>query len=147
MFTLRSATKQEAAAIRQLIHQVGINPMGLDWRRFLVIVDDRDRLLACGQIKPHSDGSLELASLAVVPECRGQGFAQLIVEQIKELYGPPLYLMCRAELQPFYRKFDFRSLVPGEMPRVMKFYYSAIAFVSKLLKRPPDIAIMLWEES
>jgi N-acetylglutamate synthase-like GNAT family acetyltransferase len=146
MITLRSATKQEAAAIRRLIHQVGINPTGLDWRRFLVLVDDSNRLLACGQIKPHGDASLELASLAVVPECRGQGFARLIVEQLKALYGPPLYLMCRAELQPFYRKFGFRSLLPNEMPAVMKLYYSGASFISRLVRQPPRLAIMLWEE-
>ena len=55
MFTLRSATAADFPAIRKLIWQVGINPIGLDWRRFVLAVDEEGRLLGCGQIKPHRE--------------------------------------------------------------------------------------------
>src|SRR5215212_4306440 len=74
-FTLRPALETESAAIKELIHSVGINPMDLDWRRFIVAVDARDQIIAIGQIKPHGSKAdiHELASIAVVPEYRGQG--------------------------------------------------------------------------
>lgn len=38
-FTLRTARAEDDAAIRKLIHQVGINPLGLHWERFILAVD------------------------------------------------------------------------------------------------------------
>ena len=73
MHTIRRATRQDANAIHALIRQVRINPMALDWRRFLVVVDEQHRVIGCGQVKPHADGTRELASLAVVPEWQRQG--------------------------------------------------------------------------
>ena len=66
-FMLRPATQEDFPAIRQLIHLVGINPMSLDWRRFLVAVDSSGQLLGCGQLKPHGKELVELASIAVQP--------------------------------------------------------------------------------
>ena len=79
MYTLRPATAAEFPAIRKLIWQVGINPIGLDWRRFVLAVDEEGRMLGCGQIKPHKGGIRELASIAVVPEARGLGIARAII--------------------------------------------------------------------
>jgi N-acetylglutamate synthase-like GNAT family acetyltransferase len=115
-FTLRPATEQDFPAIRDLIHRVGINPMSLDWRRFTVAVDDEGRLLGCGQLKPHGDGVIELASLAVQPDQRGRGIARTIIEELMGRAARPLYLMCRAELGPFYEKWGFRSLSLRAMP-------------------------------
>ncbi len=114
--TLRPARESEARAIVDLIHRTGINPFGLEWRRFVVIVDDRGRLLACGQIKLHGDGSRELASIAVQPDARGRGLARQVIEHLICGQPAPLYLTCRDELQPFYEKFGFRVLVRSEMP-------------------------------
>ncbi len=115
-FALRPATEQDFPAIRQLIHQVGINPMSLDWRRFVVAVDDRGRLLGCGQLKPHGRDVIELASLAVQPDRRGEGIARAIIEALLPRAPRPLYLICRAELGAFYQKWGFRALEPHEMP-------------------------------
>jgi amino-acid N-acetyltransferase len=115
-FTLRDATEQDFPAIRRLIHQVGINPMSLDWRRFVIAVDDEGRLLGCGQLKPHGKEVVELASLAVQPDQRGQGIAHTIIETLLRRAPRPLYLICRAELGPFYEKWGFRALEPNEMP-------------------------------
>ena len=117
-YTLRAARETDAAAIKQLIRTVGINPMDLDWRRFTVAVDAQDQVLATGQIKPHQKGAIqELASIAVLEEHRGQGLARAIIEQLLEDSPRPLYLTCRSRLQPFYQKFGFQSLSYPEMPR------------------------------
>ncbi len=115
-FSLRAATEQDFPAIRRLIHEVGINPMSLDWQRFVIAVDETGRLLGCGQLKPHGKEVVELASLAVQPDRRGEGIARAIIETLLPRAPRPLYLICRAELGPFYQKWGFRSLEQREMP-------------------------------
>ena len=110
IFTLRPATQADFPAIRRLIHEVGINPMALDWRRFTIAVDANDRLVGCGQVKPHKDGSRELASIAVLPEWRKQGVARAIILHLLETQPRPLYLTCRGRLGPFYEKFGFQDV-------------------------------------
>ncbi len=117
-YTLRPAREADAAAIKNLIRSVGINPMDLDWRRFVVAVDEQDNVIATGQIKPHQKGAiLELASIAVVEEHRGEGMARAIIEHLLKDSPRPLYLTCRSRLQTFYQKFGFQTLSYQEMPR------------------------------
>jgi len=134
MFVLRPARKEDAAAIRKLIHQVGINPTGLDWRRFTLAVDDRDQMVGCAQVKPHGDGTRELASLAVQPGWRGQGVGRGLIEHFLERNPPPLYLTCRSRLQPLYEKFGFQTLPKAELPP----YFRRIARLAGLFGRGLD---------
>lgn len=114
--TVREARAADFPAIRALIYRVGINPLGLDWRRFLVAESPQDEFIGCVQLKPHADGSLELASLAVVPGWRGHGVARRLILALMAKAPRPLYLTCLGHLQPFYEKFGFRVLAPEEMP-------------------------------
>jgi N-acetylglutamate synthase-like GNAT family acetyltransferase len=122
-FLIRPARETEAVAIKDLIHSVGINPMDLDWRRFIVAVDAQDQILATGQIKPHGKEIHELASIAVAPQHRGQGLARAIIEHLLNDSPRPLYLTCRSKLEPFYEKFGFHAISYEEMPR----YYQRLA--------------------
>ena len=117
--TLRPARETDAGAIKELIHSVGINPMDLDWRRFIVAVDSHDKILATGQIKPHgAKGDIhELASIAVLSEYRGQGLARAIIEHLLKDSPRPLYLSCISSLESLYEKFGFVSISYEEMPR------------------------------
>jgi amino-acid N-acetyltransferase len=116
MFILRPATALDFSAIRALIHTVGINPTGLDWRRFIVAVSTDGEVIGCGQIKPHRDGSDELASIAVVPAWRGQGVARAIIERLISSHPGRLYLTCRGGLRSFYEKFGFRPAALEGLP-------------------------------
>jgi N-acetylglutamate synthase-like GNAT family acetyltransferase len=145
MFTLRGATQQDESAIRALIHQVGINPMALDWRHFLLAVDEKDRMIGCGQIKAHFDGTRELASIAVVPEQRGQGIARAVIEQLKAENFPPLYLTCRSELSLMYEKFGFRTLKPEELTPYFKRIWRFAHLIQRLNAEIGQLSIMLWE--
>lgn len=122
---LRSATAADFPSIRSLIRRVRINPYGLDWRRFLVAVDSQGRLLACGQLKPHGRGVVELASVAVEANHRGQGLARMIIERLIADGPRPLYLTCRSSLGPMYSRWGFRELGMDEMPR----YFQRLARV------------------
>jgi len=120
-FVIRPAGKRDAQAIRSLIHQVQINPMGLDWRRFILAVGPNNEMIGCGQIKLHKDNSLELASIAVRPDFRGRGVAQKIISVlIEHEIRRPLFLMCRARLESFYEKFGFRTASSSELPRYFR---------------------------
>jgi amino-acid N-acetyltransferase len=126
---LRPARETEAAAIKELIHKVGINPMDLDWRRFIVAADARDQILATGQVKAHRNDIHELASIAVVPEYRGQGLARAIIEYLLKDSPRPLYLTCISSLESFYDKFGFVSVPYEEMPR----YFQRLSRLASLM--------------
>lgn len=131
MVILRKATKADARAIRALIWRVGINPMSLDWRRFWVAVDAGNRVIGTGQVKPHGDGTREMASIAAAPEWQGQGIGKAIITRLLAENTPPLYLTCRAQMEPYYLQFGFRTLAPDEMPP----YFRQLYRMARLLKR------------
>jgi len=115
-FTLRPATVDDSLLIKDLIHRVGINPMDLDWHRFVIAVDGSGKMLGCGQLKPHGRDVIELASIAVEPSYQHQGIARVIIESLIARGPRPLYLTCRSRLGSFYEKWGFRSMKPNEMP-------------------------------
>jgi N-acetylglutamate synthase-like GNAT family acetyltransferase len=89
----------------------------LDWHHFLVAVTVDDDLLGCGQIKPHGDGSRELASIAVKKQVRNHGVARTVIQELlAHERMRPLYLMCRARLELFYNKFGFQKISLKDMP-------------------------------
>jgi N-acetylglutamate synthase-like GNAT family acetyltransferase len=145
MFNLRRATQQDETAIKALIHHVGINPLGLDWRHFLLAVNENDRMIGCGQIKPHFDGTCELASIAVVPERRGQGIARAVIESLLAENSPPLYLTCRSVLGPMYEKFGFRALQPDELSPYFKRIWRIAGLIHRLNAEIGPLLVMIWE--
>jgi N-acetylglutamate synthase-like GNAT family acetyltransferase len=115
-YLLRKAIAEDAATIRELIRQVRINPMGLDWKHFQVAVRPSGELVGCGQIKLHNDGSRELASIAVRPEYRRKGIAQAIIQALLAEAPRPIYLTCRARLGSLYARFGFQAVTTEQMP-------------------------------
>ena len=108
--------------------------MDLDWRRFIVAVDARDQVIAIGQIKPHGRDILELASIAVTPEYRGQGLARAIIEHLLKDSPRPLYLTCRSKLEPLYEKFGFHVIPYEEMPRFYQRISKLVGFIEAVGK-------------
>ncbi|MBN2549606.1 MAG: GNAT family N-acetyltransferase [Anaerolineales bacterium] len=131
MFSLRLATADDQRAIRALIHQAQINPTGLNWRRFLLAVDEDNRVIGCGQIKPHRDGSRELASIAVAPDWRDQGVARRLIERLFEENTGRVYLTCREELGALYARFGFHIAGWDEMTP----YFKRLAYLAEIIRR------------
>ena len=99
-----------------MIRAAGINPMSLKWPNFLV-AEEGGMTLGIGQVKRHGDGSLELASLAVVPDRQGQGIGSALVrELIARHEDTVLHLTCRSQLQAYYERFGFQRLQRAEFP-------------------------------
>jgi N-acetylglutamate synthase-like GNAT family acetyltransferase len=142
MISIRPAREPEAGQIRDLIYLVGINPMGLDWKRFVVAVNDRDEMIGCGQLKPHGQEVLELASIAVYPEHQGKGVARAIIEHLLKDSPRPLYLMCQSSLGPFYERFGFRGISYEEMPRYFQRMSKLAGLVTTLAQREERLLIM-----
>ena len=144
--TLRAATAADAGAIRSLVLRVGINPRDLDWQRFVVAVDGEGKLVGCGQVKPHRDGSRELASIAVRPKWRRQGVASDIIRRLMAEAGPPLWLMCRSTLVGFYAHWGFvRVQDEGRMPRYFRRVHHLAATAARWLPGDNPMAVMSWD--
>lgn len=142
MTSIRPARETEATKIRDLIYLVGINPMGLDWKRFVVAVNDQDEMIGCGQLKPHGQDILELASIAVFPEYRGKGIARAMIEYLLKDSPRPLFLMCESSLGPLYERFGFRAISFEEMPRYFQRMSKLAGLVTTLARRQERLLIM-----
>jgi N-acetylglutamate synthase-like GNAT family acetyltransferase len=141
-FELRPAREPDAAAIRRLVLVGGINPTGLDWRRFVVAVDAGDQVIGCGQLKPHGRDVLELASIAVEPGQRHRGIASAIITRLLEEPHRPLYLMCRSSLGPLYKKFGFTGLETVEMPTYFRRMSQLAGIVNTLARTGETLLVM-----
>jgi N-acetylglutamate synthase-like GNAT family acetyltransferase len=141
-YRLRPATAADAKSIRHIIHLVDINPTGLSWKRFILAVDGNESIIACGQVKPHRDGSSELASIAVLPEWRGKGIARAIIENLLKQYPGRLYLMCRSPLEPLYRKFGFEAIELADMPPYFQNIYRLAEFYGRLTNEFGHLSVM-----
>ena len=141
-FRLRPARESESSQIKELINLVGINPMGLDWKRFVVAVNERDEMIGCGQIKPHGTEILELASIAMYPEHQGQGIASAIIAHLLANSPRPMYLMCESSRGSLYEKFGFRSIEYNEMPRYFQRMSKLAGLVTTLARRDERLLVM-----
>lgn len=112
---IRPATSSDQAAISAIVRAANINPLGLDWRRFLV-AEENGEVVGIGQIKPHRDGSLELASIAVIPSRQREGIANRLITTLLDGQTEPIYLMCQQPLETFYQRFGFARITPAAMP-------------------------------
>ena len=116
--------------------------MSLDWRRFVVAVDEQDQIIGIGQIKPHGTEILELASIAVYPEYRRQGVARAVIEYLLKDSPRPLYLMCESHNGPLYEKFGFREIRYEEMPRYFQ-RISKLAGLANTLARTEERLLVM----
>ncbi len=143
-FSIQPATKEHQPAIKALIHEANINPMGLKWERFLVALDNDGVLIGCGQVKPHGDGSRELASIAVAREWRNQGIARAIIKELTEQHPLPLWLTCMSRLVPFYEQFGFVEMVDRkQMPPYFRRAVQFFPLYARLMSVQGYLAVMV----
>ena len=144
-YTIRPALESESTQIKDLIKLVGINPTGLDWKRFLVAVNENGQVIACGQIKPHGGDIRELASIAALPEYRRQGIARAVIEMLVRENPKPLYLMCISHNGPMYEKFGFQVIADEQMPRYFSRIKKLFDITDVFRKTEEDLLVMKLE--
>ncbi len=142
---IRPAAKDNQPAIKQLIREGGINPLGIDYPRFLVAVDAAGTVVGCGQVKEHGDGSRELASIVVTRDWRGRGIAGELIQALQEKHGSPLWLTCMDRLVPFYQPFGFTQITSGrEMPPYFRRAVRLFKLYQALTRHKGILAVMVW---
>jgi N-acetylglutamate synthase-like GNAT family acetyltransferase len=142
VFTIQPAKFEHANQIRNLVLRSGINPTGLDWKRFLVAESTDSGFIGCGQIKAHADGTHELASIAVEPKWRGRGVARAIIEALLVSYAGELFLMCQSSLGAMYEKFGFVGITETEMPTYFRRVSKLAGVVANLAKSNERLLVM-----
>jgi N-acetylglutamate synthase-like GNAT family acetyltransferase len=110
-----------------------------------VAVNDSGQVIGCGQIKPHGGGIRELASIAVMPDYRGQGIARAIIEMLLHENPIPLYLMCISHNGPMYEKFGFQVIDNSQMPRYFSRIKKLFDITDVLRKSEEDLLVMKLE--
>lgn len=142
---LRPARQEEQHLISAFVRKEHLNPLSLDWRHFWLAESDNGEIVACGQIKPHGDGSRELASLVVLPAWRGKGVAGTLIGKLKSEAGKPLWLTCRSGLIPFYNRFGFVDVtLSDDLPPYFRRIRRLAGAFMRLAGRDHRLAIMLW---
>jgi amino-acid N-acetyltransferase len=142
--SIHPANAANQPAIRAIVYAARINPLGLDWRRFLV-AEEQGRVVGVGQVKPHADGSRELASLAVIPERQARGIGGALIEALLAREPGPVYLMCMDWLEAYYQRFGFRRLGRAELPASFRFvgrFAPALAMISALFGKRVQPIVM-----
>lgn len=112
---IRPARAADRRAIRRLVVAARLNPLDLDWRRFLV-AERAGRIIGTIQVRYHADGTRELASLAVVPTAQGIGLGAALIDALCAREAPPLYLFCASGLVGYYERFGFRPVAIRDLP-------------------------------
>jgi N-acetylglutamate synthase-like GNAT family acetyltransferase len=128
---IRSATAADQYAIKQIVRAAQLNPISLGWPRFLLATWEQD-IIGIGQVKPHGDGSRELASIAVLPEWQGQGVGSMLIRTLLSREDGALYLMAAPKTAGYYTRFGFRTLPRSEMPAYFRRLYGAARIVRAL---------------
>lgn len=146
----RPATAADQKTIQAIIREAEINPLGLKWQNFLVAEED-GQIVATGQIKSHSDGSRELASIATRPTHQRRGLASEIVHRLMRQYAQqtrePLYLFCGSHNITFYERFGFVEIKRPNMPPYFKRISQLASLLEAFAREGQRLAVMKWENA
>ena len=112
---VRPAGAKDLPGIVALLAPVGGDQERLRADQFVVAEDDVGGIIGCGRLKPYR-GFVELASLAIGEEWRGQGVGRAIVARMLEERQGRVYLMCEDNRLDFFGQFGFAVLPENRMP-------------------------------
>ena len=120
MIVTRPAAADDQAVIRRMILAARLDPTTLNWRNFLLAVDDASgAIVGCAQIKRYRDCD-EFGSLVVLPGQRGQGIGARLLRELVERERGPVHLVCVERMAAYYERFGFRRITIAESPRTLK---------------------------
>lgn len=142
-YILRNAKEEDRGKIKRLVLEGRINPTGLSWERFVIAESNSGKVIGCGQIKPHRDGSHELASIVVTMDWWGKGVARAIIEHLVMTFDEkPLYLMCLSSMGGLYEKFGFNVINEDQMPKYFRRVSKLTGVVQAVHKQGETLLVM-----
>jgi N-acetylglutamate synthase-like GNAT family acetyltransferase len=116
---VRPAMRDDQAVIARMVHQAGLNPRSLDWHAF-VIAEVDDEPVGVAQVRRHSDGSRELASLVVMAEHRGRGIAGRMIDALLSETTDPVFTLLDRRYAGHFTRWDFQPIAAADLPRSMR---------------------------
>lgn len=109
--------------IRGILEKLEGDRADFDVNQFMVAKNEK-KIIGCVRIKVFSGESLELASLAVLPEYQGQGIgSELIRKLLLSKPARPIFLLTSLDKEKFYQRFDFNIINPDNLPEELKKEY------------------------
>jgi N-acetylglutamate synthase-like GNAT family acetyltransferase len=117
------ATAADELQIRNILKKLNGDRSNFDISRF-VVAKQGNELIGCVRIKVFEDGTLELSSLAVLPEHQGQGVgSQLVKKLLLNEVARPIFLLTSLDKESFYKKFSFNIIAPDKLSEEFKNSY------------------------
>lgn len=108
--TLRPARADDQEAIVELVRAERLNPNDLHWERF-VVATVGDAIAGAVQMRHHGDGSLELSSLVVRPDQRGQELGDHLIAQLLASYPcAVVHVITRQRLAHRFERWGFQVI-------------------------------------
>ncbi len=143
--SIRPAVADDQAAITLLVHSEHLNPLGLDWRRF-VVASDATGLRGAVQLRHHAEAS-ELGSLVVRGDSRGRGVAARLIDAVLARATTRVLMITGAAFARHYERWGFRRIPPAQTPPGVRWNYYFGQIVGSLLsllrgRRPKELAIL-----
>jgi N-acetylglutamate synthase-like GNAT family acetyltransferase len=120
-----------------MVRRARLNPADLHWERFVVAERD-SRAVGVAQLRRHSDGATELASLVVEPDARRHGIAMQMVDVLLADEGGPVYTMIDRRFVEHFTRWGFAPVDPGQLPRSVSRGYRigrVVTAVGSVLRR------------
>ena len=128
VFRIRRAREADEYAIATLVHSERLNPLDLDWRRFVLAVDP-DGIAGAAQLRKHDDESRELSSLVVREDARGRGVATRIIDALLEPVMTRVCMITGAAFAGHYARWGFRRIDPSMAPAAVRRNYHLGRFI------------------
>jgi N-acetylglutamate synthase-like GNAT family acetyltransferase len=145
-FTIRHATERDQSAITALVYSERLNPIDLDWRRF-VIASDHTGVLGAVQLREHDDRSRELGSLVVRNDARGRGIAARLIDALLAPVATRVLMITGARFAHHYARWGFARIEPETAPTsiLRNYYFGRIVgwVLSFFSGRPPKMLAVL----
>ncbi|MHB1262176.1 MAG: GNAT family N-acetyltransferase [Thermoplasmatota archaeon] len=114
--TVRRATAGDAEAVLALLRSHDGLEVEFKASEFC-LAGDGNAVLACGRLRRHTDGAMELASVATQAGQHGRGLASAVVQSVLDGVTEPVFALALAP--GFFARHGFREvskeLLPGSV--------------------------------